>query len=92
MSQLTPFEVGQIKAHVHHGMSGAAISKVLRKPDGKALGQTLQSKMPSSSLRPNLVGEEGEKMVLGGQGKQPKHRIRRLCVGCSTAVAITRPQ
>ena len=30
MSQLSPFEVGQIKAHVHHGMSGAAISRITR--------------------------------------------------------------
>lgn len=33
--QFTPFEVGQIKAHVHHGLSAAAISRLLVKPDGK---------------------------------------------------------
>ena len=36
MAQLTPFDLGQIKAHVYHGMSGAAISRILRKPDGKS--------------------------------------------------------
>ena len=35
MAQFTSFEVGQIKAHAHHGMSGAAISRILFKPDGK---------------------------------------------------------
>lgn len=30
----TPFEVGQIKAHAHHGLGPAAIRKVLLKPDG----------------------------------------------------------
>lgn len=35
MSQFTPFEIGQIKAHVYHGLSGAAISRILVKPDGK---------------------------------------------------------
>jgi len=37
MSQLGPFEVGQIKAHLHHGLKGAAIVELLKKPDGKSL-------------------------------------------------------
>ena len=32
---LTPFEVGQIKAHSHHGLGPVAIAKILLKPDGK---------------------------------------------------------
>ena len=36
MSQLSPFEIGQIKAHVHHGLGGAEISRLLLKPDGKS--------------------------------------------------------
>ena len=35
-ARLTPFEIGQIKAHVYHGLKGAAISRVLKKPDGKS--------------------------------------------------------
>ena len=31
MSQLGPFEVGQIKAHLHHGLKGAAIVELLKK-------------------------------------------------------------
>ena len=34
MAQLGPFEIGQIKAHVSHGMGGAAISRILFKPGG----------------------------------------------------------
>ena len=34
MVQFTAFEVGQIKAHAYHGMSGAAISRILFKPTG----------------------------------------------------------
>lgn len=35
MSRLGPFEVGQIKAHLHDGLTGAAILGILKKPDGK---------------------------------------------------------
>jgi hypothetical protein len=35
MSQLGPFEVGQIKAHLHDGLTGADILRILKKPDGK---------------------------------------------------------
>ena len=34
MARLGPFEVGQIKAHLHHGLAGAAIVGILKKPDG----------------------------------------------------------
>ncbi len=33
--QLTPFDIGQIKAHAYHGFGATAIAKILRKPDGK---------------------------------------------------------
>ena len=32
--QLGPFEKRQIKAHAHHGLSAAAISRIVTKPDG----------------------------------------------------------
>ena len=32
--QLTPFEIGQIKAHVHHGLKPANIVDIVIKPDG----------------------------------------------------------
>ena len=33
--QLTPFEVGQVKAHMEHGLGCTAIAKRVLKPDGK---------------------------------------------------------
>ena len=35
MFRLGAFEVGQIKAHMHHGLSGADIVRIMKKPDGK---------------------------------------------------------
>ena len=37
MSQLTPFEIGQIKAHAYHGLGASAIVPLVSKPDGSAL-------------------------------------------------------
>ena len=36
MAQFSPFDIGQIKAHMHHGLGGAAISRILVKADGKS--------------------------------------------------------
>ena len=36
MAQLGPFDIWQIKAHVHHGLSGAAISRILVQADGES--------------------------------------------------------
>ena len=33
MARLTPWEYGQIKAHMYHGLDGAKISRILLKPD-----------------------------------------------------------
>ena len=35
MARLTPFEVGQIKAHLHHGLGPCAIAAVVKKVDGE---------------------------------------------------------
>ena len=32
----TAFELGQIKAHIHHGLGPLAISRILVKPDGES--------------------------------------------------------
>ena len=34
MARLTPFEVGQIKAHTHHGLAARAIAQLVKKSDG----------------------------------------------------------
>ena len=31
---MSPFDVGQIKAHLHHGLCAAAITRIMRKSDG----------------------------------------------------------
>ena len=33
--QLTAFEVGQVKAHMEHGLGAAAISQIILKADGR---------------------------------------------------------
>ena len=33
--RFTPFEVGQVKAHMHHGLGPEAISRIIKKADGK---------------------------------------------------------
>ena len=35
MARLTPFEVGQIKAHLYHGMGPAAMASIVKKADGQ---------------------------------------------------------
>ena len=41
LHQLNPFEVGQVKAHVEHGLSAAAIAERVFKADGKTkFGET----------------------------------------------------
>ena len=62
MSQLSPFDIGQIKAHVHHGMSGAAISRLLRKPNGKdSWSETaIQDAINRLRAEPGWRGERSE--------------------------------
>ena len=36
MAQLSPFEVGQVKAHIHHGLGPAEISRLIVKSDGQS--------------------------------------------------------
>ena len=62
MSQLGPFEVGQIKAHLHHGLSGAAIVGILRKPDGKSLwsNTTIYSAIDKLLEDPSWRGERDD--------------------------------
>ena len=62
MSQLSPFDVGQIKAHLHHGMSGASIARLLRKPDGKSTWseQAIQDAIRKLRSEPGWRGERSE--------------------------------
>ena len=34
--QFSPFEIGQIKAHLHHGLGATQIARITLKPDGRS--------------------------------------------------------
>jgi len=62
MPQLGPFDVGQIKAHLHDGLKGADILKILKQPDGKTLWshQTVYSAIDKLQENPSWRGEREE--------------------------------
>ena len=57
--QLSPFEVGQIKAHVHHGLGPAAIARILLKQDGESKWSvnTIESAINKLKKQPSWRGE-----------------------------------
>ena len=59
--QLGAFDVGQIVAHLHHGLTPAAIARVVKKPDGKSIrsAQAIVDAVPSVAKR--NVKMKGEK-------------------------------
>jgi len=60
--QLTPFEVGQIKAHAHHGLGPTAIARLLLKPDGKThwSDQAIADALAALEADPEWRGERQE--------------------------------
>jgi hypothetical protein len=60
--QLSAFEVGQVKAHVQHGLSAAAIAERIVKADGKSsFGETaIQNCMNKLTQKPEWRGEREE--------------------------------
>ena len=59
LHQLNPFEVGQVKAHVEHGLSAAAIAERVLKADGKTkFGETaIQNCINKLYANPGWRGE-----------------------------------
>ena len=59
MSQLSPFDIGQVKAHLHHGLKGAAISRIMVKADGKSRWseQAIQDAIKKLESNPKWRGE-----------------------------------
>jgi transposase len=57
--QLTPFEIGQVKAHMEHGLSAASIAQRVFKKDGKStFGPTaIQNCMSKLKEKPKWRGE-----------------------------------
>ena len=62
MSHLGPFELGQIKAHLYHGLSGAEIARILKKPDGKSewKKQAIYNAIDKLAENPSWRGEREE--------------------------------
>ena len=60
--QLTPFDVGQIKAHAHHGLGPAAIARILLKADGKShwSGQAIADALARLAADSTWRGERHE--------------------------------
>ena len=56
---LSPFDIGQIKAHMHHGLGGAEISRIIRKDDGRSSWseQAVQDAMRKLKADPKWRGD-----------------------------------
>ena len=56
--QLTPFEIGQIKAHMHHGLEATEIAGLIKKTDGKHPAQpSVFAAMQKLTSQPSWRGE-----------------------------------
>lgn len=60
--QFSPFEIGQIKAHVYHGLSATKIAGILAKPDGKSRWtvKAVQNQIDKLKEQPAWRGERQE--------------------------------
>ena len=81
LHQLNPFEVGQVKAHVEHGLSAAAIAERVFKADGKTkFGETaIQNCI--NKLMTILDGEVGGKKVQALFAKRRLNKTKTLSSG-----------
>ena len=87
-SQFTPFEVGQVKAHVYHGLSGAEISRIILKPDGtnKWSDKAVQDVVARLNDDPSWRGERAQ-----GSGA-PRKTTRQQDVMLEKCVAAKKAQ
>ena len=61
MTRLTPFEIGQIEAHLHHELGAVAISKLVTMTDGKVASvQTGVDVAAKREDNPTWRGERAE--------------------------------
>ena len=75
--QLGPFEVGQIKAHIHHGLSAAAIARIVCKADGTHVSDKgVLSVMARLEADPDWRGER--KVGSGRKRKTPRALDKRV--------------
>ena len=76
MSHLGPFELGQIKAHLYHGLSGAEIARILKKPDGKSEWKKQAIYNAIDKLAEILHGGGSGRKDLEHLGKQQRRKTR----------------
>ena len=70
MAHFTPFEIGQIKAHAYHGMSGAAISRILVKPKSTS-GQLRGKNWSEQAVQDAMKKLQDFLVFLGSQHPSP---------------------
>ena len=60
--QLSPFEIGQIKVHMHHGLGAAQIARILVKADGKThwSDKAVQNQIDKLNEQPTWRGDRAE--------------------------------
>ena len=60
--QLSPFDVGQIKAHMYHGLGAADIRRIMRKPTGRKKWSlpTISTAVNKLTQNPKWRGEREE--------------------------------
>ena len=77
----TPFELGQLKAHMYHGLSALDISRIVLKPDGK-------SKFTESSVKKQMdklardSSYKGERLTGSGAPRKTDKQLDAKIVRC----------
>ena len=73
MARLTPFEVGQIKAHAYHGLGPASIARIVTKTDGAAPSvQSITDVLRKLDEHPEW---RGERKAGSGRGRATSPRL-----------------
>jgi transposase len=95
--QLSAFEIGQIKAHVYHGLGAAQIARILVKADGKThwSDNAVQTQIDKLDEKPNWRGERREgsmrpRKTSAKQDAQIVALLRRLRGKKKVTVAVLR--
>ena len=80
--QFSPFEIGQIKAHMYHGFGAAQIARILVKADGKSQwsDKAVQNQIDKLEGEPTWRGErrEGSRRPRKTTAKQDAEIVRLL--------------
>ena len=80
--QFSPFEIGQIKAHMYHGFGAAQIARILVKADGKSQwsDKAVQNQIVKLEEEPTWRGErrEGSRRPRKTTAKQDAEIVRLL--------------